>query len=83
MNWIGKMNGELLSLAIQNGFEIFITLDSNLKFQQNLSKFNIFIINLKSKDSKLPTLKLFIPQLLNHLNKIQENISDKFIEISL
>ncbi len=83
MKWFGKMNGDLLTLAVQNGFEIFITLDSNLKFQQNLSNFNIFIINLKSKDSKISSLNLFIPQLIIQIQRIQENKSEKFIELTL
>jgi predicted nuclease of predicted toxin-antitoxin system len=31
MAWLGKKNGELFSLAVYNGFEIFITLDRNLR----------------------------------------------------
>ena len=33
MNWLSKKNGELLGLATFNGFEVFITLDKNLKNQ--------------------------------------------------
>ena len=83
MNWMGKMNGELLSLAEMNGFEIFITLDSNLIYQQNLSKYNIFIIRLKAKDSKLPTLQKFLPLITNNIKRIQNKIAEQFIEISL
>ena len=32
----GKKNGELLSLAEQAGFEVFLTLDRGLEYQQNL-----------------------------------------------
>ncbi len=32
MDWLGKQNGELLSLAVFNGFNIFLTLEKNLKF---------------------------------------------------
>lgn len=32
MDWLGKKNGELLSLAVFNGFNIFLTLEKNLKF---------------------------------------------------
>ena len=83
MNWAGEKNGELLILAEKNEFEIFITLDSNLVYQQNLSKYNLYIINIKSKDSRLSALKSFLPLLKSHINKIQEKDSDKFIEIFL
>ena len=82
MNWTGKINGELLASAEKNGFEVFITLDSNLIYQQNLSKYNLYIIKIKSKDSKISTLKSFLPLLKSQINRILEMGSDKFIEIS-
>ena len=80
MNWLGKKNGELLGLAIFNRFEIFITLDKNLKNQQNLSKIEIKIILLLSKDNKHQTLQPYIEK----IKKLLE-IDDlpKFNEISL
>jgi hypothetical protein len=57
MNWLGKKNGELLGLMVFNGFDFFITLDKNLKHQQNLNKFDITIFLLLSKDSKHQTLQ--------------------------
>ena len=43
-----KENGELLSISVKNGFELFITMDKNLRYQQNLKKFpiTIFVINM-------------------------------------
>ena|ERR1051325_329434 len=83
MNWSGISNGVLLKLAIKNNFKVFITLDSNLVYQQNLSSFNINVINLKSKDSKLDFLKKFTPKILIQLKKIQVESLSKYIEISL
>ncbi len=31
-------NGQLLKLALENGFEVFITTDKNLQYQQNIKK---------------------------------------------
>ncbi|MEJ7736092.1 MAG: DUF5615 family PIN-like protein [Chitinophagaceae bacterium] len=36
MGWLGKKNGELLKLVKENNFEIFITVDQNLPYQQNI-----------------------------------------------
>ena len=36
MNWLGKKNGELLQLVIENNFEVFVTADRNLPYQQNV-----------------------------------------------
>jgi len=35
--WLGKKNGELLKLMTDNRFELFITVDQNLQFQQTLN----------------------------------------------
>src|SRR5215212_10775445 len=56
MGWLGKKNGELLGLAAINGFDIFITLDKNLKNQQNLNKVDLKFIVLLAKDNKHETL---------------------------
>ena len=63
MNWLGKKNGELLGMAAFNGFEVFITLDKNLKNQQNLDKFKLIFILLIPKNNKHQTLQLFIQKI--------------------
>ena len=63
MKWLGKKNGELLGLMTFNGFDFFITLDRNLKKQQNLERFNIKIILLLASNSKHQTLQPFIQKL--------------------
>ena len=35
--WAGLGNGELLRRAASEGFDVFITADQNLRFQQNLA----------------------------------------------
>ena len=42
-DWLGKKNGELLKLMISEEFEIFITVDRNLPYQQNLERFPLCI----------------------------------------
>ena len=34
--WLGKKNGELLKLMTEDKFELFVTVDRNLPYQQNL-----------------------------------------------
>lgn len=36
--WAGLTNGELLKRAADDGFEVFVTADQNLEFQQNLAR---------------------------------------------
>src|SRR4051812_10106171 len=46
--WGGIKNGELLRLAEADGFELFITADQNIRYQQNLSGRAIRILELSS-----------------------------------
>jgi predicted nuclease of predicted toxin-antitoxin system len=64
--WAGTKNGELLALASSN-FDVFITVDRNLSFQQNLSKFKITIFVLSVKTNHLVDLKLLTPEILSKL----------------
>ncbi len=43
--WAGIKNGKLLKLGEQE-FDVFITVDRNLTFQQNLQKFDLSVIVL-------------------------------------
>ena len=58
--WLGKKNGEQLGLITFNGFDFFITLDKNLRHQQNHGKFDVKIIVLLAKDNKHQTLQPII-----------------------
>jgi hypothetical protein len=64
--WAGKKNGELLLLAAQ-GFEIFITVDRNLYFQQNVTKSNIAVLVLSAPTNRLADLKPLAPKVLAQL----------------
>jgi hypothetical protein len=47
--WNGITNGELLQLA-ESEFDLFITADQNLRYQQNLAKRRIAILELSTND---------------------------------
>ena len=46
LGWSTLNNGELLTAAEGRGFEVFVTTDANLKYQQNLAFRSIAIIVL-------------------------------------
>ena len=68
MGWLGKKNGELLGLAVFSGFDIFLTLDKNLRHQQGINKFDMKFIVLLSLDNKHQTLQPFIERVKLLLN---------------
>lgn len=63
MGWAAIRNGELLALAVEE-FDIFVTVDRNLSFQQNLPAFAIAVVVLRAHSNRLSDLLLHVPQLL-------------------
>ncbi|MGH9651676.1 MAG: hypothetical protein ACRD3I_14570, partial [Terriglobales bacterium] len=64
--WAGLANGELLAVA-QNEFDLFLTVDTNLPYQQNLQGFQIAVILLRAKTTRLADLKPLLPRLAQAL----------------
>lgn len=62
MGWTSIKNGKLLALAAQE-FDVFITVDRNLSFQQNTVAFDIAIIVLQAKTNRLSELRTLLPGL--------------------
>ncbi len=75
MGWSGIKNGELLKL-VSADFDVFITSDKNLRFQQNLASFDIAVILLPS--NQVPVIKGLLDQISEALSKIQPK---DFLEI--
>lgn len=67
MGWLGKKNGELLKLMTGSSFEIFVTVDRNLPYQQNLQRLSLTIFVLRSKDNTRETLRLLIPKIFERV----------------
>ena len=66
----GTQNGELLSTAERSGFELFITIDHGIAFQQNLSDRKIAILVLQPKTSRLVDLLPLVPECLSQMQSI-------------
>ncbi|MBC5794969.1 DUF5615 family PIN-like protein [Sphaerospermopsis sp. LEGE 00249] len=79
MGWAGTKNGKLLAL-IEKEFDVFITVDRNLSFQQNLSQFNIAVVVLPAKSNRLMDLKPLVPKILDILSTV---IKGQSVVISL
>ena len=61
---MGISNGRLLSLAAAD-FDVFITVDRNLPFQQHLPKFDIAVILLRAKTNRITDLVALVPELVS------------------
>ena len=70
MGWSGLTNGYLLQQAEQH-FDVFLTGDSNLIFQQNLKKFDLAVIVLDARSTRLGDTAALMPEVLRILITIQ------------
>ena len=68
MGWAGVRNGELLRRAEEH-FNIFVTADQNLQYQQNLSVHRLAILVLPS--NQVPIVTRLLPSLETLLATIQ------------
>lgn len=66
MGWAGKRNGELLALAVGQ-FDVFLTADRNLSYQQDPSAFDIAIVVLVARSNRLDDLRPLVPRVLQVL----------------
>lgn len=78
MGWAGKKNGELLRL-MSGVVNVFMTVDQNLKHQQNLAASGVAFVVLIAPNNTLESLKPLIPQVQKALTTIQPG---QVIEVS-
>jgi len=70
MGWIETVNGALLALAEQS-FDVLVTTDKNLSFQQNVPRFKIGVVVLRARSSRLRHLRELVPALLRALPDVK------------
>jgi predicted nuclease of predicted toxin-antitoxin system len=68
MNWNGMKNGVLMREMISQSFDVLITFDKNLQYQQNFSKYQLPVIVLDAVDNTYITLKSLVPSIKKILN---------------
>jgi hypothetical protein len=71
MGWSGKKNGELLQLMVADGFEVLITVDQNLRYQQNLQAAGVAVIVMRAPGTRLADLLPLVPSLQAALDSIK------------
>ncbi|HEX6097201.1 MAG TPA: hypothetical protein VF432_12810 [Thermoanaerobaculia bacterium] len=70
MRWRGLSNGALLARAGEE-FDVFITVDRNLRHQQNLKKLPIAIIVVHVRNNDYDLLRPFVPRMHDVLQRIE------------
>lgn len=70
--WAGMKNGELL-LRAEKEFDVWVTADQNIEYQQNLKHFDIAVVVLVAPRNALEVLLPLVPQLQKVLRTTQSH----------
>ena len=65
--WAGVKNGKLLALAATK-FDVFLTTDQNIEFQQNLSTLPISVLIVVAKSNRMEDIAPLVPEILKALH---------------
>jgi hypothetical protein len=68
--WAGRKNGDLLRLA-QEQFDVFITVDRNLTFQQGVGQFDIAVVVLVAYSNAIEDLEPLMPTVVRALSALR------------
>jgi predicted nuclease of predicted toxin-antitoxin system len=68
--WSGKENGELPALA-EVEFDVLVTLDTNLRYQQNLAGRKISIVVLRAQSNRLTHISPLFPACVKAVDTIK------------
>jgi predicted nuclease of predicted toxin-antitoxin system len=71
MKWAGIENGELLALAAQSGFDVLLTKDVGVGYQQHLVMLPVAVVVLRAKTNKLIDLQPLLPALLTAMSSLE------------
>jgi hypothetical protein len=67
--WAGRRNGELLRLDV-SGFDVFLTVDRKLQYQQNVSEFDLAVVVLLAHSNSIFDIRPLIPEILSVAPKL-------------
>ena len=68
--WSEIKNGKLLALAATR-FDVFLTMDRNLEFQQNLAALPIAILVIEALSNRIAHLRPLVLEILRALNSVR------------
>jgi predicted nuclease of predicted toxin-antitoxin system len=78
LGWNGLKNGELLSTADAAGYDVFVTGDKNLSYQQNIEARRIAVVVLSAQ--KIDQIKPYITKIVEAIDEAKEG-SFRFVKL--
>ena len=76
--WEGLSNGKLIAAAADGGFQVLVTVDKNLRYQQNLDRLPLSVLELDVLKNRLEELNRMAPFLSAAL---EQTTRFKFVSI--
>lgn len=70
LGWAGVRNGTLLARTAGQ-FDIFVTVDRNLAFQQRIDTVPFAVVVLRARTNRLVDLQPLVPQLLQAIPEVR------------
>ena len=64
LGWAGTKNGALLRRAVAEGFEVFVTVDRNLEYQQHVPGLGLAVVALRAPSNDIADLEPLLPAVL-------------------
>lgn len=71
MGWSGIENSELLKAAAAAGFDVMLTKDSGVEYEQNLPNLPIAIVVIRAKTNKIDDIRPILTEILASLASLR------------
>lgn len=71
MGWSSIENGALLEKAADEGFDVMITKDSGVEYEQHLPTLPVAVVILRAKTNKLDDIRPLLPELMMALANLE------------
>ena len=78
LGWDTLVNGQLLKMAEEAGFEMLLTTDKNIRYQQNLKDRKIAIVVLSN--SRWPVVRLYVQRVVMAVSDVKPG---SYIEVDI
>ncbi len=69
--WSSFKNGVLLRQASAAGFDVLVSADQRLQYQQNIATFKIGVVVIETVDTRLPSLRTALPDLRTAISEVK------------
>jgi predicted nuclease of predicted toxin-antitoxin system len=71
MGWSGIENGELLAVAAEHGFDVVLTTDRGMEYEQNTSNLPVSVIVIRAASNAIEDVRPLLPRVTAALKTLE------------